>query len=285
MPNARLQLAHGAVHWWKPSRDRENLGDFLSRYLLEGLFSEPRIKADIYCLIGSVITRERIEKSCQTPSAHAGFRIAFWCCGCRDETGLPPDLRSHAIILGARGPLTAGVLGLPRDTPIGDPALLLPLIYTPQISAKTAGKTLFIPHVYQALKFSETDLLLRSGADVMLSPLVNSTAGDVEDFIDQLCSSSFILTSSLHGAIIAAAYGVPFSFFDCGFVDVPFKWRDFSASAGFGTYFPRTVDQARAVYEQLIRDYIQLPPLAPILDVAPFSARNEVKSRALAHKW
>lgn len=285
MPTVALRTDCGVIHWWKPRGDKQNIGDFLSRYLLERLFAGCRVKADIYHLIGSVITAGRIAKAPQAEPLRPDFRVAFWGCGCRDEAGIPPSLRHHAIILGIRGPLSARVLGLAGDTPVGDPALLLPLIYQPKQSRRTLGRTAFVPHVYEVIKASEPELLARSGAHVIVSPLIVGNVDAVEDFIDQICSSDFVVTSSLHGAVIAAAYGVPFSFFDCGHVDVPFKWRDFSSSIGVGAYFPRSIEDARTVYEHLLRSQIRRPPLSRILNVAPFTPRRDVLARALAHEW
>lgn len=285
MPTAVLKTPSGEVHWWKPSLDWENAGDFLSGYFLKHLFSGTRIEADIFHLIGSVITGSRIQRASESERWHSRFRIVFWGCGCRDETGLPPNLSHHATILGTRGPLSAHALGLPTGTPIGDPGLLLPLIYTPKPSVRTSGKMVFVPHVFEIGRYGEAELAERSGTETILSPLVACNVEALEDFIDQICSSEFVLASSLHGAIIAAAYGVPFSFFDCGYVDVPFKWRDFSASIGVGTYFPRRSEDARRTYEHLIKSQIRRPPLEPILSVAPFIARKEVMARAISHSW
>jgi hypothetical protein len=38
----------------------------------------------------------------------------------------------------------------------------------------------------------------------------------------------FVLTGSLHGAILAQAYGVPWAAYDDGYVDVPEKWYDWA---------------------------------------------------------
>lgn len=285
MPTAALKVGHGTIQWWRPSSSRENIGDFLSRYLLERLFVRERVTADVHFLIGSVISAKRIEKLVQAHRQRTALRVTFWCCGCRDEAAIPRELLTHAMVLGARGPLTASVLGLDPATPLGDPAFLLPLLYQPKASARTAGKTIFVPHVYQSLIHSEEELRARSGADVVLSPLIMGTASDVELFIDQICASSFVATSSLHGAVIACAYGVPFAFFDCGYIDIPFKWRDFSASICIGTYFPRTLEDARLTYGQLIAGRIRRPPLMPMLGVAPFVPRDDVLRRADVHRW
>jgi len=39
--------------------------------------------------------------------------------------------------------------------------------------------------------------------------LINPLTADIEDFVRQLCSCAFVVSSSLHGLIIAHAYGVP----------------------------------------------------------------------------
>ncbi|GJD56738.1 hypothetical protein [Methylobacterium dankookense] len=89
-----------------------------------------------------------------------------------------------------------------------------------------------------------------------------------------------MLAGSLHAAIVACAYDVPFGYLDTGFVDIPFKWRDFSALVGIGTSFCDCVADARAIYEQVNRPRLRKPPLLPMLAVAPFSVRLEMLLKA-----
>lgn len=283
--SAILQLGKTAVVWWSPLDGRENVGDFLSFYFINRLFKAARIPADVYRLVGSVITATRIRKDVELIARRKNARVAFWGCGCRDDEALPSDILAHASFHGVRGPLTRRVLGLPPDTPLGDPGLLLPLLYTPAASERAHNRTIFVPHILDVLNKPEETLLQGSGADLLVSPIVENTLVAVERFIDDICSANFVLAGSLHAAIIACAYGVPFSYFDTGYIDQPFKWRDFSASIDTGTHFPRTRGDAEAVYHQFLKGRIRRPPLAPLLQAAPLEPRDDVLARARTHAW
>lgn len=73
----------------------------------------------------------------------------------------------------------------------GDPALLLPLIYNPKI--KKTKATGYIPHLWEQKNY--TDFI-----DVNLP---------WREFVDEILKCERVLSSSLHGKIIADAYGVP----------------------------------------------------------------------------
>lgn len=283
--SAILQLGKAAVVWWSPLSGQENIGDFLSFYFVNRLFTATRVNADVYRLVGSVITAARIKSDVETIARKGDARVAFWGCGCRDEVALAPQALAHASFHGVRGPLTRTVLGLPADTPLGDPGLLLPLLHVPRPSERTRRKTIFVPHIHDVLRGPQEFLLQCSKADIVVSPVIDNTLEAVERFIDDICSAEFVIAGSLHAAIIACAYGVPFSYFDTGYVDQPFKWRDFSASIGTGTYFPRTRQDAEAVYRNLLKGRIRRPPLAPLLMAAPLKPRDEIVELARMHAW
>lgn len=73
----------------------------------------------------------------------------------------------------------------------GDPAILLPLIYAP--SSLTKKEVGYIPHLWDQKNY--TDFI-----DVNLP---------WDKFIDEVTSCERIVSSSLHGFIIAQVYGVP----------------------------------------------------------------------------
>jgi pyruvyltransferase len=81
----------------------------------------------------------------------------------------------------------------------GDPALLAPLVYNPDVEIKH--------EVGVVLRWSEKSWLkVKPGKGVKLIDLGTS---DVEGVIDQIKSCKKIITSSLHGLIIADTYGIP----------------------------------------------------------------------------
>lgn len=261
--------------YWTQGRDLLNFGDALTDLFLRDLFAAPVVRADLFRLVGSCIAPAIIDQDRMRLAKPDGV-VGFWCCGARSADPLPPSTREGCLFLGVRGPLTRDALGLPASTPLGDPGLLLPLIHTPSPTAATVGRTLCLPHINDPL---DADALLAlSGTDMILGPEVADLDG-LSRLLDDIAGAEFVLSGSLHGAIIAAAYGRPFAFWDTGHVDVPFKWRDFAASIGHDGAFVKTLEEGRAHHA---RQALSLPPYAPILGCAPFAVRAAAWARALA---
>ena len=85
----------------------------------------------------------------------------------------------------------------------GDPALLFPLIYNPQIIKKY--KFGIIPHYYDYK--NPWIELMRKRRDVLIIDLMVRT--DYKKVINQILQCEKILSSSLHGIIISDAYQIP----------------------------------------------------------------------------
>lgn len=85
---------------------------------------------------------------------------------------------------------------------LGDPAVLLPEFYTPDVS-KRKYIVGIIPHFVD-----EKCEALSEISDLENVVLIDVSCG-VEEFIDKIKSCKYILSSSLHGLILADAYGVP----------------------------------------------------------------------------
>jgi hypothetical protein len=176
-----------------------------------------------------------------------------------------------------RGPLTRDLLGLPKATVLGDPALLLPLLY-PGKKSSNSGPAICIAHFQDEI--SEVDLLKTTGADEIVSIKIPPRLDAAYELIDRITSASFVLTGALHAAIVACAYNVPFAYLDTGFIDCPFKWKDFSASISTPAIFVENIEEGKNAYSK-IAGMIRKPRLAPILGMAPFEPRMRVYLSAL----
>ena len=99
-------------------------------------------------------------------------------------------------VLAVRGPKTKERLkGCEVSDVFGDPAILMPDVYTPQSQEK--HKIGFVPHYVDV---NDERLKGEYIIDVKNDPL---------EIIDRICSCDMIVSSSLHGIIIAEAYGIP----------------------------------------------------------------------------
>jgi glycosyltransferase involved in cell wall biosynthesis len=270
--------------FWRKGSRIQNFGDAISQYLAEALFFDSPGEADVR-LIGSVIDDGFVPERppFNMPGADPeAVRAIFWGCGIRSIGGLQPSNLAKIELLAVRGPISASELRLGSDIPIGDPALFLPALHAARPSTSFVGKSLCVPHFND----SRTDaaLLMLSGCDAVLRPAIGTNTLDILNWVDALVSADFVLSASLHGAIVAAAYQRPFAFWDSGEIDLPLKWRDFAISAGITDTFQKSLADARAWYDRDIKSNIKLPRLWPLLSRAPFQIRPDALMRVLAYE-
>jgi hypothetical protein len=191
------------LFWWNEiklqGKSKENYGDLLGKYLVEKIsqkkvvwskpkkFSLNNIFTPIYVTIGSIL-------------AHVTNNCIVWGSGIISKE----DAVKNANFISVRGPQTRSyLLNLGYKVPeiYGDPALILPKYYNPKIEKTHAIG--IVPHyrdfkkVYDFYKDEDSVLLI----DLMTN--------DVEKTTNEFLKCEKIVSSSLHGVIVAHAYGIP----------------------------------------------------------------------------
>lgn len=181
--------------WYEP----RNFGDWVGPYLYEALTGKrplhcaPRHKPygqGCYYFAGSILRRITVPD----------YAIVWGSGIISDSDTFPRPKRVHAV----RGPRTAArlhQLGYECPDTYGDPAVLLPSVYTPH-DRELRHRVGFIPHfvdlpAYRAAGLDKDDQRL---IDVGLP---------VEAVIDEIAQCEFTVSSSLHGLIVSHAYGIP----------------------------------------------------------------------------
>lgn len=211
---------------WYPSN---NWGDALNPVLLQ-YFSGKRPfritdytvnlkNTPIYTAIGSIL---------QTPllkNKNIIKNTIIWGTGFISETG-----RLHGTpkkICAVRGPLTRQNIlktGIKCPEIYGDPALLYPKIYKPNLNKKY--KLGIVPHF-----LDKDNDILKKFKDIPEIKLVD-IEGSINTVVDQICSCKYIASSSLHGIIAADAYGIPSVYLKLSHkvIGEGFKFRDYFGS-------------------------------------------------------
>lgn len=149
-----------------------------------------------------------------------------------------PDKKVRLDIRAVRGPKTAAVLrenGFTFDETYGDPAILMPLIYSTKVP-KQKGKVVIIPHESRYRDYADR-----------YANVLNTYTRDYKRFIDEIASAEKVISSSLHGIILAESYGTP-AFFLNDYPGARFKYEDYYASTG-REVFPMvdTVEEAERI--------------------------------------
>ncbi len=165
-----------------------NFGDQLTRPLLADLFGiRPQIVHRRFA--GKVL-------GCGSVIEHVRPGDVVW--GSGSLFGSAVDA-SEATVLAVRGPKTRMVVKGDVPEVYGDPGMLLPLIYTPRHARRRYDVGL-VPHM------CDHDALVARDPAVLA---IDVRTRDWRRVVDQIASCDVIVSSSLHGIVVAEAYGVP----------------------------------------------------------------------------
>jgi len=244
---------------------RKNMGDILNP-LIAAHFGSKKIRRiskrncnrfEHYFMIGSILQR-------------CTDKTIVWGSGIISEISIIKQKPKE--ILAVRGPLTRKKLldqGIDCPEVFGDPALLLPEIY-PATNIKKKYKLGIIPHFKD-----KKDLWLRgpisSQSDVVIIDIQNR---DPLKVVDQMLACDLIISSSLHGIIVADAYKVPAVWveFEHPFEDGHFKFQDYFASVGRTVKGPVRVESLHTLEDimNIYEPYTINIDLEPLKNSFPF---------------
>ncbi len=127
-------------------------------------------------------------------------------------------------IYGVRGPLTAAFCGLDENKVLAVPAILIPRLMPPR--AARDGRVCFVPHYHSAMR-APWDRICAAAGVALLDPRQSSKA-----VVAKIASSKLVLAESLHAAIVADAYRVPWIPVWSSREISSFKWYDWGMAVG-----------------------------------------------------
>lgn len=217
-------VASRSMYWFYKEADGINFGDWIGPYLFEKIkgkqpfFHDPRRGS-----IGSYFL------GCGSILGHIRqpHRAAVWGSGAiKADSKFPAPKKVYAV----RGPLSRKLCldyGYPCPPMYGDPGILMPRFYkpTPRQQRYSLG---IVPHFkdWQLAKslFGDRDDLL-----------IIDVRRSVEAVIDDMMSCETVVSSSLHGVIIAQAYGLPaaWAILSDNVIGGGFKFADYFLGVGF----------------------------------------------------
>ncbi len=226
-----------------------NYGDVIALYLYERLFKIKLLKTsffdtkDHYVTMGSILSQTN-SKSVVWGSGYIANERCL-------KYGTPQK------ILCVRGPLTRAKLlidSVSCPEKYGDPALLFPLIFIPKIGNKRYRYG-FIPHFVDKRHPVITDL-----ANHENTLFIDIETGDRPlHLIEEICKCDMIISSSLHGLIMAVAYKIPCVW--VGFSDKvignTFKFYDFFFSFGYDSIGLRIDMTNEKEWSSLLEDKVE----------------------------
>jgi glycosyltransferase involved in cell wall biosynthesis/Tfp pilus assembly protein PilF len=192
--------------WWPI----ENFGDTLTPIILDHFLKEPIAPAGKddsgkILAAGSILQYLRKDD-------------VVWGTGVIQRKAIRPP--EGVKFLAVRGPLTRGMIEAEVPKIYGDPAILLPLIYHPRV--EKTHKIGLVPHYVDKLQVK-----------VDGEKLIDVRA-DWKKVIEEILACEMIVSSSLHGIIVAEAYGIPaiWAKYSDGLVGGELKFQDYFLGTG-----------------------------------------------------
>jgi len=229
----QLPYPHVELFFWRPDDGTINFGDYLSL----------------------VVVEQCLRQSCHTLADETSRQIRMFAIGsvlhyARDGdviwgsgiNGRPDqdDLNRRVQTLdvrAVRGPRTQEVLrrrGLTVPDVFGDPALLLPQLFPGRFQRRRTRPWIFVPNLHDIR-------MIDPASDNVVSPL-----GSWNRRIEAILEADLVLASSLHGLIVAEAYGIPARYVRLSNGESEFKYRDYYEGTGrFDVEFASSLEQGR----------------------------------------
>lgn len=193
----RHNLSAWASLGLRTRRPMLNFGDELSPIVLAHVTNRriewaPPASAEVVA-IGSVLDLV----------ASRGARGLAWGTGLRDPEKAQRVDPSVLRMVAVRGHDTRRALGLPADTPVGDPGLLAAR-FVPDALKKSARPAL-VPHFTQWNSREGRGVISRLAEEFDVLPPTMPPL----DMIEAVARAPFVYSSSLHGVVVAHAVGTP----------------------------------------------------------------------------
>jgi pyruvyltransferase len=240
---------------WRPATGKINFGDFLSRVIVDlMLATRGRTLGDEthrpfqMLAIGSVLHFAR-------------DGAVVWGSGINGKIAAEKHSFKRLDVRAVRGPLTRAFLaerGIAAPEVYGDPGLLLPLLAPNRFKRIDGEGPAFVPNLNDLAHLEPGKV---SGVPV-ISPLDSWNR-----CVEAILQHDLILASSLHGLIIAEAYGIPARYVRLSEEENLFKYRDYYAGTGRPNF-----GYARSVAEGLEMGGEALPNFdpEPLMRAFPF---------------
>lgn len=245
------------IYW---HTDTDNYGDLLSPYIIGKLTGAKVIKKNYFVgnLKSHIFNRvkcikngdlkflspytfpfEKVILAVGSILSRGNIRSQIWGSGFMR----PNDICKGGVVYAVRGYESLSMLrkqkeaGCPiyicKKVAVGDPALLLPLLIVP--AKEKIYRTGIIPHFSEYKLFNE-----KFGNKYRV---INLNSSNVEEVTREITRCERIISTSLHGMIVAHAYGIPAIWMDQTGMETEhessgFKYRDYLSSVEIKAYPP-----------------------------------------------
>ena len=240
--------------FWRPERGT-NFGDELSRVVVQLMLARRGITAE------DEMVRPRRMLAVGSVLHQAETGTVVWGTG---RNGVIPD-RAHFFesldVRAVRGPRTAEFLrsrGIAVPDVFGDPGLLLPELVGDRFARGGAGGPVFVPNL--------NDFRVGLTFEAIGMPVIDPRRS-WNLVVAEILRYDLVIASSLHGLIVAEAFGIPARYVRLSQEESPFKYADYYEGTGRPSF-----RAARSIPEALDMGGEPLPRLStgPLASAFPY---------------
>ncbi len=202
------------MYWWAPNQTETNFGDYLSKVIVERMIGRSidlkplNTSGRNFFAAGSIIHQAKND-------------YIIWGSGFR-ENPLHENGFSSLDVRAVRGPRTRKFLlqmGIPCPKVYGDPAILMAHLF-PEFKKETPiYEYIIIPNIGEIQSFI-------SYKNVVLP------TDPWEEIVKKIIRSRLVISSSLHGIIVAESFGIPARLLKMSWKEPLLKYQDYYESTG-----------------------------------------------------
>lgn len=258
------------VKWHSSIETKRNFGDALNPWLFEKITGNLPINSSkifnfknrpVYSCIGSILDNNSTKN------------LVVWGSGFKEKGNVFQEIPQK--IFAVRGPLSRNNIldqGIECPEIYGDPALLLPKFYNPNITKKY--KLGIVAHYVDKQNKFYLQLIDALPNDILVIDIENT----IENVVDDILQCESIASSSLHGIIVSDAYKIPSIQlkFSENVIGDNFKFKDYMASVNREYMEPIIVDYDTSLNNILnsFSEYTININIDELYEVCPFKLNN-----------
>jgi pyruvyltransferase len=201
-----------SLFYFTPAKYSTNFGDALSPKIVEKIIKKNLVNDKSYgqkmLAVGSILH-------------FAKDNDVIWGSGLNGKVPLGSHKFTALDVRAVRGPLTRKFLiskGIKCPEVYGDPALLMSLLF-PELKASPTLDYIVIPNMNEMDEFKNFPNLVLPTQDCMA-------------VVEQILKAKFVIAGSLHGIVVAEAFGIPARLIRITEKENIFKYKDYYYGTG-----------------------------------------------------
>jgi pyruvyltransferase len=229
MPYPTVELIY-----WRPV-ESVNFGDELSRATVELMLSRR-----------GITVFDEIPAACRLLAIGSIIHFAqdhsvVWGSGLNGSVTADNHKYTTLDVRAVRGPITRQFLasrGIEVPEVYGDPGLLIDILTNGRFGASKRRKVGLVPHMFD-VGTPEVTRFASSSEISIIDPCRSWNR-----VVDEIASCEFIISSSLHGLVVADAYGIQYIYVRLGENEGLLKYEDYYAGTGRSLRFATSIEEA-----------------------------------------